>query len=234
MTGRDWVSASLRKIGALAPGETIAAAEASDGLDEGNRMLGSWSNDGLLIPSINAETPITLIGGQATYTLGASGDITTRPQKIEKAMIRDGLTDYPVQILTLDEYAKISLKSNQSTYPNCLYDDGGYPQRTITLYPVPNAAKQLVLYTVRPLTSIATLDTVVSLPPGYDDALIYNLAVRLAAEYGKMVPDAVAMIANDAMGAIKRANHRPSYLECDDGVIANRSAFNIWTGGFGR
>lgn len=232
MTGRDLISAQLRKINALAPGESIDAQEAMDGLAETNRMLSSWSNEGLLIYAITAESPIALTPGDATYTLGTSGDITTRPQKIEKAVIRDGSYDLsPMRILTLDEFSAIPNKSAQSTYPYSIYDDGGYPLRTITLYPVPSAAKQLVLFTKRPLTEIASLSTELSFPPGYEDALVYNGAIRLAPEYEKQVSAEVAKIASDALAGIKRANHRPALLRCDDAVVGC-GGFDILTGGY--
>lgn len=233
MTGRDVVSAALRKIGALAPGETLVASEASDGLSELNRMLATWSTDGLTIYAITEESPLTLTPGDSTVTLGASGDITTRPQKIEKALIRDGSTDYPVHILTLEEYARIADKTVQSTYPHSLYDDGGYPQRTIKLYPVPNAAHSLVLFTKRALTAIASLATEISFPPGYEDALVYNLAVRLAHEYGRPLDAVVLELASISYAGIKRSNHRPSYLQCDP-AVAVRGAFDINTGDYRR
>lgn len=219
MTGREMIAASLRLIGAIASGETPSADEASDGLSSLNRLIDSWSNEGLTIYAITAESPLTLTGGDATYTLGTSGDITTRPMKIEKAVIRDGSTDYPITVRSIEEYAAIPNKTIQSTYPTDLYDDGGYPQRTLTLYPVPSASKQLVLWTRRPLTQIATLDTSISFPPGYDRALIFNHALDLAPEYGKTVPDAVAIGAVESKAAIKRANQRARYLRCDSGVM---------------
>ncbi len=233
MTGREWVAASLRKIGAIAPGESMDAADAEDGLAEGNRMLASWSNDGLLIHAITAETPLTLTASDATVTMGAAGDIATRPLVIERALIRDGTLDLPpLRLLTLDEYAAIPIKSLQSTYPTSLYDDGGYPQRTLMLWPVPSAAMSLVLFTLRALTSITTLDTVVSLPPGYDDALIYNLAIRLAPEYGRAVSDEIAALAMDTKAAIKRTNHRQSILIPDAIPAGTQRRANIYTGGF--
>ena len=79
-TARDLVSAALRKIGALGAGETATAEAATDGLSELNRMLGSWSNEGLLIHAITQESPQTLTAGDSTVTMGNSGDITSRPQ----------------------------------------------------------------------------------------------------------------------------------------------------------
>lgn len=232
MTGRDAITAMLRLIGAVAPGESVDATEATDGLASINRMLGSWSNEGLLIYAITAESAITLVAGDATYTLGASGDITTRPQSIEKALIQDGNTDYPVRLISLDEYTRIVDKTTQSTLPECLYDDGGYPQRTITLYPVPSAAKSLLLFTKRPLTSIATLDTNISLPPGYERALVYNGALELAPEYGRPIDAMIMKAAQESLSGIERANHRPAYLRCDDALPPRGHGYDIHKGGY--
>jgi hypothetical protein len=231
MTGRDAITAALKKIGALAPGESLDASEATDGLAELNRMLGAWGTQKLIIHAVTQESPLTLTAGDGTVTMGTSGDITTRPMAIEKAVIRDGTTDYPVDLLTLEEYAGIADKSTQSTYPTALYDDGGYPQRTLTLYPVPSAAKSLVLWTKRALTSIASLDTSVSLPPGYDDAIVYNLAVRLAPEYGRPVDAVVMKLADDGIALIKRANHRPMLLTVDS-ALRTPGRYDINTGGY--
>jgi hypothetical protein len=233
VTGREMISAGLRLIGALAPGESPTASEATDGLATLNRMLDSLSNEGLVIHAVTSESPLTLTAGDGSVTLGASGDITTRPLQIKKAIIRDGSTDYPVRLLTLEEYAAIPDKSLQSTHPSALYDDGGHPQRTLTLWPVPSAAHSLVLFTERALTQIATLDTSVSLPPGYDEMLTYNLAIRLSPEYGRPVPAEVALIASESKANIKRTNHRPALLECDPSLIGiGGSSFDINTGGY--
>jgi hypothetical protein len=234
MTGRDLVTATLKKIGVLASGETPTADEATDALSELNRMLGFWSTEGLLIFATTAETALTLTPGDATITLGASGDITTRPQAIESAVIRDGNTDFPLKVLTLTEYASITNKSIQSTLPEALYDDGGYPQRTITLWPVPSAAKSLVLFTKRALTEIATLDTTVSLPPGYEDTIIYNLAVRLGPDYGRAVSDAVVMMAMETKASLKRANYKPSVMSMDPAMVGVSGRFNVLTGEYKR
>lgn len=233
MTGRDLLTAAFRLNGVVASGEALEAAEATDGLATLNRMISSWSNEKLLIYAITAETPLTLTPGDGTYTMGTGGDFTNRPQELERAMIRDGSIDYPVALITIDEYAAIPNKSLQSTYPQKLYDDGGYPQRTLTLWPVPSAAKSLILYAKRVLTAIATLDTDISLPPGYERALVFNGAMELAPEYGKQVPDSVAMIAVESKASIKRANNRTALLRCDEALSRGRM-FDFVTGDYRR
>jgi hypothetical protein len=231
MTGRDLVSATLRLIGASAPGESIAASEASDGLSSLNRMLDSWSNEGLLLYAVTKESAITLIPGTSTYTLGTGGDITTRPMSLTTAKYRDGSNqEYNLQILTAAEYADIPNKNLQSI-PTSLYDSGSYPQRSIVLYPVPSASGSLDLYTNRPLTAL-TLDDDISLPPGYEEALVYNGAIRLAPEYGRAVSQEIAMVATESKASLKRTNYRAGTLKINDIPAGRRRLFNITTGGY--
>lgn len=233
VTGRDLVSACMRLIGALAPGETSNATEATDGLASINRMIDSWSNEGLLVYSVTQESPFSLVPGDGTVTLGTSGDITTRPMSVERAIVRNGTTDFPLNIISSEEYTSIQSKILESSLPNCIYDDGGYPQRILYLYPVPSAAYQLILWTKRPITTIATLDTTISLPPGYERALVYNGAIELSADYGRPPNELVYNIANESKATLKRLNHRASYLRADNALVAGRS-FNFEKGESGR
>jgi hypothetical protein len=233
VTGRDLVSASLRLIGAIAPGESLAAGEATDGLAALNRMLDSWSTEGLMIHAITEESPITLTAGDATYTLGTGGDNTSRPMSIEKAVIRNDSVspalDTPVNLLSLSEWTSISAKGVRADYPHSLYDDGGFPLRTVSLYPAPASAKKLVLWTKRALTQIASLDATVSLPPGYERAIVYNGAMELAPEYGRAVPEVVVLVASQSKSNLKRLNERKTVLTVDAALIPG-GRFNIYTG----
>lgn len=230
MTARDLITASLRLIGAIAPGESMEAAEATDGLAALNMLVDSLSAAGQMVNAVTTESAITLTPGDATYTLGTSGDITTRPMSIVAALIRDGSNDYPVKIITAEEYAAKGDKSAQVTYPEALYDDGAYPTRTITLYPTPASAKSLILYTSRPLTQIATLDTSISLPQGYERMLKYNLAIDLAPEYGKTVSQEIAAIAMQTRDDLERQNVRVPKSRADEALLQFAGAFDFTRG----
>jgi hypothetical protein len=233
-TGRDVISASLRLIGALASGETPAAQEATDGLSALNRMIDSWSNESLTIYTKPREI-LTLVAGTASYTMGSGGMLnTTRPLKIENAELR--LTDSspvierPIRIVNKDEFAGIISKALQSSIPMFLYAEGTYPLETLNFWPVPSVAYQVALYSWKPLSNISTLDTALSFPLGYEEALIYNLAIRLTPEYGKPLSEVVAAIAEESKGNIKRMNIKPLYLSVDSALQSRPSRFNIYTG----
>jgi hypothetical protein len=234
MTGRDLVTATLKLIGAVAPGETPAYEELNDGLLTLNRMIGSWSNESLLIHA-KVREELTLTASDGEYTFGIGGNINTaRPMKIEEALIEDvtntPTAEYPLKILTLAEWCAITQKDLESDIPTSLYVDNAYPLTTLSLYPVPSAANKLVLFSWKPITELTTLNTAISLPPGYEEALIYNLAIRLSPEYGRPVSQEIAMIAGDSKASIKRMNHKPSYLRVDPALMT-KGSFNIYTGG---
>lgn len=231
MTGRELVEACLRKIGARGPGESISNDEAQEGLEEINRMINSWANKKLMIYAITEET-FSLIASTASYTLGSGATWnTTRPQWIDSAVIRDGSIDYPIDIkLSEKEFSQIAYKSVTSPYPYALYDDGGYPNRTITLYPVPSATHSIVLWTAKPISEISTLNTTIAFPPGYEDALVWNGAERFADEYGKPVTPTILKHATESKAAIKRANFKPKFLEIDPNIPGQGRRFNIYSG----
>jgi hypothetical protein len=233
VTGRDLVSAALRKIGVLASEETPSNSEATDGLAELNRMLGSWSNERLLIPAVVREE-FSLTAGDQTYTLGATGaDFTTsRPVNVDRATIEDQTAspaaEYPVDILTPQQWAAIAQKETGNSVPTKLYVEGTYPNATLHLYPKPQGNLKLVLYSEKPLSTIALNDTL-ALQPGAEDALVCNLAKRLAPEYGKLISDDLRIDARDTKAALKTANHRPRFLYGDP-ALSSGGRLNIYTG----
>ncbi len=207
-TVRSLIARSMRDLGALAVGETPTADEASDALTTLNELLEAWSLERLMVYHI-AEVTKALTGGTASYTIGSGGSINTaRPLRIENAVLRDANNlDIPVRMLTRQEYASIALKATQSTYPHWLYYDNNYNSSglgTVTLWPVPSTSdKTLRLWCWQPLSSVATLDTTINLPPGYTRALRSNLALELAAEYGRELPASLVGVAIDSKTGIK-------------------------------
>jgi hypothetical protein len=233
-TAREIIKGSLRLIGVIASGDTPTASEETDALDVFNQMLESWSTEGLIIFSkVREEFTLTPLTG--AYTIGVTGDFnTSRPLKIESAKIEDqGVTptaEYPVRILNLQEWADISIKDLQSALPTQLYTDDAYPLATINLWPTPTVANKLVLYSWKPLTTFATANDVISLPPGYLKALRYNLALELAPEYGRQPDTAVVAGALEGKENIKRMNIKPRYLKMDPALLSQRKSFNWLTG----
>ena len=236
MTVRDLLKGSLRLIGAIATGETPSNEELQDGLSALNSMLSGWSTEKLMVFAKIREE-FSLVSGTQSYTIGSSGTFnTTKPQEIEEAKIEDQsvspTVEYPVRILNMQEWAAIHTKDFQANIPTSLYREVGAALDTLYMYPKPSAANKLVLYSWKPFSSLATLDTSLSFPPGYERAVRYNLAVEWAPEFGKQFgPETkVGQIADESKENIKRMNITPSYLGVDSALTGGRP-YNIHTGG---
>lgn len=207
-TALDIVKRSLRLTGAIASGESLTADEATDGLAALNSMLDSWWLDSLAVYQVGEET-LSWPSGQASRTIGSGGDFdTTRPVRIDSAVqVVDGIS-HPIDPISDRQYRAIADKATSSTLAQRVYCDAGYPLATLYLWPVPSAVADIRLHTWQRIESFATQTETVQLPPGYQRAVEYNLAMDLAPEYERPVSAAVARIAADSLRTLKTANVR--------------------------
>jgi hypothetical protein len=235
-TARDLIKSSLKLIGVLASGENPSAEDQTDALLILNSMLDSWSTESLFIYSKTIED-FSFQASKQVYTMGSSltADFnTSRPQKILHAAVIDQTVtpnnEIPIEIITFDQWASLRLKTTSSTYATKLYVDYQFPLVNLNFYPVPTNTNGLRLYSWKPVSQIATANSTISLPPGYDMALKYNLAVVLAPEYGKQLMPEVAEIAATSKANIMRMNSEPIYSRVDPSIQANQKAWDWRTG----
>lgn len=218
---------SARMLGVLASNTSMSSNEAADGLIAYNAMLGVWANDGLMAYARREES-LTLVGSDASYTIGSGGDLnTTRPVEI----ITVWMEGYPPLLpLTDEEYAAIIDKTATSDVPTHYNYKASMSTGTLYLYPTPSAAATLKILTRVPLTAFSATSDTVTLPPGWEEAIATNGAIALSAEYQVAVPAAVAKLAKESLKAIKRANAQP--IKADSGligVVGRPNAGNITT-----
>lgn len=229
-TARDIVKASLRKIAVLGYGSTLSDDEAQDGLDALNAMVASWSVDDAIIYTESTYGE-SWSAGVTSKTIGSGGDIDTiRPTSIIAATYSISNNEYGLSIEGEAERAKIFDLTIQGT-PSTLYYNANFPLATIYLWRVPNQAGTLKLYYRIPLTSFSTLDSNFAFPPEYEEALIYNLAVRLAPEYEKEPSNTVTDLANKGLARVKNQNVKNDDVVAlmDDALLVGET-FNIYTG----
>lgn len=240
-SGLQLIEGAARLIGVLAEGQSLSAQGSNDALNTLNDLLDSWSNEGLIaFPMLREAFALGSVGLRETYTWGSGGNLNSaRPQSIRKALIQLTGTsppiELPMQILNVDQYASVVLKTLQSNFPLFCYVDDAYPSRNVSVWPVPtDSTNSLVFYSVKPLISIASLTATLSLPPGYQRALRYALAVELAPEYGRTLQDSVIAIAVESKAAIKRNNTKPIYLTVEAAVAGRPGVYNWKTDGYER
>ena len=209
-TVQQVINRSLRLIGVLATGQTPEADETADALTALNAMLDGWMNDKLMTYSLQNIT-VPLVAGTASYTIGTSGATVTAtsPVRIESAYTRKSNIDYLIELIDSNQYNGIGSKTSASDIPEYLYFNGTNPNSTITLYPVPNEVNNLYLTVWTPYAAFAAATDTFTMPNGYEDAVAYNLAIRLWPEYPAVqLSPVVIELAKTTLASIKRINQQ--------------------------
>lgn len=211
-TALQLITGAARLIGVIRKSEAMTADEAADGLVALNDMLASWSNNGLLCVSRVWE--YFTVTSATSYTIGSGQSLnTTRPLSIKSAFFRSGDIDYPLELISDEQYESITLKTLSTDYPQYLSYDNAYPYGTIRLYP--QGSGQLHLLSEKPISNIASLSSTVDLPAGWNRAIRYNLAIDIAPEYGETPSPAVVEMAKQSKQEIMLsiAKNRPIKAE---------------------
>ena len=207
MTVEKIIKRALRLLGVYQSGENLPSSEFVDAVEALNALLGSWNNQRLLGPA-NARVTKVLAAGTVSYNVGTSQAINTpRPVRIDKAFVRDSNgNDIPLMQIGKTEYNEIMDKDLQSSEPGYFFYDATLPHGHIYLYPAPGAGYTLYLDIYYQFTTYSNPSDIVTLQDGMEEALVYNLAIRLATEWGKVASQEVRMIANETLRNIKRTN----------------------------
>lgn len=229
----------MRLAGVFKKGIPPDADEAADGLDALNTMLDSMSIEGLFIPCLLQESK-ALTSSVGSYTIGSGGSFnTTRPTKIvDPCFVRDsGNNDYPLTLLTAEQYGLIVSKTIDGTFPRYLFYDRADVAglATIYLYPEPSSGLTLYINSPKQLQQFASLTDAIVLQAGYKRMIEYNLAVEFGPEFDVDIPERVIAIAQRTRANIKSQNVVTPELFIEAGYLTGRGSMggsrsNIFTG----
>ena len=232
MTAQEIVEAALREIGVLGISETLSAQEAIDGLARLNRFISRLATENKTIYTVT-RTTATLTASQASFTVGAGGNINiARPVYISKVNFIDTSQDpdyeFPLgELLTERQYQDIPMKALTAVYPSCAYYNPTYPTGTLIPWPIPTSATlQWAVYAWTAVVEFAALATAVSLPPGYEEMLVQNLALNLCPSYERQPHPVLVKNAAESMAAIKRANARRMLLRFGADLLGDQREWN--------
>lgn len=212
------ITDALALTDAIGVDVTLTDQEAQDGLRAFNRLLGGWSTQNLAVYGQANQTFSTTVG-LGTYTIGTGGVWnTTRPVRInDPAYSTFNGAMFPCYSMTQEQYNLINVKTQTQDFPDAFLYVNDYPLGLITLWPVPSAVTPFTMSIDRVLTTLSTIQTVLSFPPGYELAFLYNLAIMLGPMFGRPIreyPEVVG-IAKTSLGDIKRANKKVRTMMCD-------------------
>jgi hypothetical protein len=228
MTPADLIGSAFQRAGIYGADRIVSAEDMQTGFECLNEMIDSWSVESLYLYQLVTQT-LPSVTGQATYTLGPTGDfVGVRPTSIENVIYTDGSIDYTVVQMTQDQYDQIPYKA-AAGIPSAFAYEPSLPLGVLSLYPVPSTGGTLNVQTAQQLTQFAAINTDIAFPPGYRAAIRQTLAVELCAEFSVTPSAALVGTATRAKRAVRRMNSRTPILDVPTGRAGTRnilSGFN--------
>lgn len=220
-TGLELIKGALRGLQVLASGEEPSGEEAQDALVIANEMLDAMNGDGFMVFTTDTND-FPLSASKQVYTLGSNGDFNIpRPAQIDRAGIvilanPAQPIEYPIPIYTTQDWAdKVPVKNVPGNLPLLVYDDCDFPLRSLTFWPLASDNILFRLYSWQQLLQFSDLDTENAYPPGYLEALRYNLMVRLAANGFGILSQEAAALSVSSLARVKSSNADDVQLRSD-------------------
>jgi hypothetical protein len=254
------VASTANFIGATFQGSISGTVLTVTGLTTGAVAQGQTLSGTGITPGTKIVEFITGAGGQVnevgTYRLNISQSVGStaitayyqKPLSIDSAFVRINTTangqaiqggglDYPVSILTLQDYEMIGLKTLNGPWPKAVYFNPNAETGNLFVWPNP-AQGEIHLFAQTVFSNYNSLYDEIVLPKGYSMALRWCLAERLMPMYGKSNQGQMALImqyAGQAKATLKRTNMKPLQVaRYPDALLVSKSKDAGWilTGGF--
>ena len=229
-------------------------------VNSGAVAQGQLLSGGGIIAGTRITLEITGAGGNVleagTYRVSIPQNVATttitanyqKPLNIDSAFVRvnttsngqpiqDGGLDYPVSVLTLQDYQMIGLKTLNGPWPKAVYYNPNEESANLFVWPNPSQG-EMHLFANTLFTRYGSLYEDVVLPQGYTMCLRWCLAERLMPMYGKANQIQIGMIqqyAAQAKATLKRTNMSPLQVSrYPDSILVGKSKDAGWilTGGF--
>lgn len=229
----DLINLALTDSGVLGVGQTPQAQDTSDTLRRLNMMLGQWSQRRWLVYHL-VDTAKVCTGAQS-YTVGAGGDFNiTRPAQIHAAYLRQIAPSTPTpvdfwleQIMSREDYSRLALKGLVASPSTHFFYDSDFPNGVIYPWPIPSSSYELHIVTKAVLQQFAAVGDSVTLPVEYEEAIYFNLMVRLRAAYRLPADKVQVGLAKAALNTIRRANFQIGNLGMPATLQKGGPAYNI-------
>lgn len=218
---------AAKQVGVYGIGQALQPQDIQDCFDLLNMMLGEWSEQRLAVYHLLDVT--FPCDNSISYTIGPSGKInTTYPVRLESAFFTNNSVNYPLRIIhAKEDFTRIALPT-LSSFPEYIFLDTDWPLALIKIWPIPNNTYSVTLQTMAQLTAFAQLTDAVNLRPSYQAALMYNLAVRIAAVFSRPVPEDVRVLAGVTKRSMQKANTQIPMLKVDRDLL-RKGHWNVYS-----
>lgn len=228
---------ALTEIGVLAEDEAMNASQGAFVLRRIQNMIDAWAAERLML-AVQTRTVFTLTSGSSSVTLGPSGGTVTMPRPVYLDAVNYLIpasspgVESPIAIMGRDQYDALSIKGLSSALPmSCFYQTSlTTVLGTLTFWPVVSQNVQIALYAPTAMGVPTDLDSILTGPPAWQDAFMYNLALRLCTPFGVNMQEQCPLLpkmAADAMATVKRPSVMPGLLGVDAALVPSSGGYNV-------
>ena len=193
MTRTQILDGALLNLGVLRSGATVTSDSnlESDCAFVLNSMLKHFINMGMELWT-RKETSFTATADKTSYTLAPAGNVAIDvPERLVQAWIQNPAgNDTIMHEIAMWDYRRLSDKDSSGTSTQFAYD---YTPSQGTFYPWPIPTLSTSTYYIvyhKPYDDMDAAANTLDFPQRWYDALLWNLTVRLAPQFGyKLTPD---------------------------------------------
>lgn len=197
LTRNEIITAALRKLGVIAEGQTPSAQNYTDGALALNALIAEFRVLGMPLWARQSYT-ITPVAGTSSYNIGVGQTINSPyPLKIYQAYRTDSTSTTKIQMDIIADYNFNMLPTNSSGLPIQVSYTPRVNCGVLKMWPTPDSTaasgSTVTIVYQRPTEYVDTSSNTLDVPEEWLNAIIYNLASRLAPEWGTPLPDREAL-----------------------------------------
>lgn len=228
--------------GAIAQGQTLSGTGITPGTKITQFLTGAGGNVnevGTYQVNVNQTVASTTVTAYYQKPLSINSAFVRINTTSNGQPIQGGGLDYPISILSLQEYELIGLKTLNGPWPKALYFNPGEESGNLFVWPNPSQG-EMHMFANTLFSRYDDISEDIVLPQGYNMVLRWCLAERLMPMYGKNSQTQIAMIqqyAAQAKATVKRTNMAPAQVaQYSDALLVGRQKDAGWilSGGFLR
>lgn len=189
-TRNQIIEGALRIVGAIDIGDTPTATQYSKAAEALNMLVKALAAKGMPVWAVET-VGFSLTAGINTYEVGNGTITVSKPLKILQAWNRNitSNVDIPMTILTKYDYNRLGNKTSAGNPIQLMYDlNDTILLGKISVFPTPDivsAANQTIFFVYqRQFEDFTSGAETPDFPSEWHEALKYQLAARLADEYG--------------------------------------------------
>lgn len=197
LTRDQIILAAVRKLGVVADGQTLSTENYNNGASALNVLIGEFRTLGMPLWARQSYT-ITPVASTSSYNIGSGQTINTPyPVKLLQAYRNDTSSSSRVQMDIVPDYNFNMLPSSSSGLPIQISYTPRVNYGVLKMWPTPDSTaasgSTVTIVYQRPTEYTSASGDTMDIPEEWLKAVIFQLAVDLAPEWGVPVPDRQAL-----------------------------------------